>query len=209
MRTLISIRREWPRSPACRLAMGMLMARSPAIFRGPGALAGNESTSVALFLPRNCRFSRRIVASVVSKTVTWPRNLAAACASRRKRARVRAVGMHWFRGWALWAGPADRLGSFTCKEGSGSRSGSRRIIVREAATFSGPVSSIFYANFEFTAVWQDARPVVAPAVPLAVGSPRQGSTAVLAAVVLRHRRREQCAEPARAAPRLHPRSDRK
>ena len=92
IRTLISVESECLRSSAWRRAVGTLMARSPAIFPAP-APAGNESTSVALFLPRNCRFSRRMAASVVSSTVTWPRSFTAACASRRKRARVRADGM--------------------------------------------------------------------------------------------------------------------
>jgi hypothetical protein len=40
----------------------------------------------------------------------------------------------------------DLLSSFTCGERSESRSGSRRIIVREAATVGGPVYPSFYAN---------------------------------------------------------------
>ena len=74
-----------PCSVACFLAVSTLIATSPAIFSGPAAgfVEGNESTSVASSLPRKRRFRSRIVASVVSSTVTSPSKPTAACASLR------------------------------------------------------------------------------------------------------------------------------
>src|SRR5579863_5285389 len=126
----------------------MLMARSPAIFIGPGASAGNESTSVALFFPRNCRFSRRMAASVVRSTETCPRNFTAACASRRKRASVCRDGMRWPRKVAGWLAFPDLFGSFDCGERSVSRSGSKRIIVRGAAISAAPCLYYFTRTAE-------------------------------------------------------------
>src|ERR1019366_413931 len=122
MRTLISVESEWPCPAAWRKAVETLMARSPAIFSGPCVVvsAGNESTSVALFLPRKRRFRSRIAASVVSRIVTWPLSRIAACARVRKRPRVRAVG-RWKS--ADFAGALDTIARFTDFEsGVGSRS---------------------------------------------------------------------------------------
>ena len=114
------------------------MARSPAIFSGPAVSAGNDRTSVALFLPRNWRLSLRIAASVVSSTETCPRRRTASWASRKKVFRLRIDG----RGAAFRA-----TGDFDAEirgGGSGSRSGSRcgsrRIIVRGVAQERGSVS---------------------------------------------------------------------
>ena len=49
--------------------------------------AGKLSTSVGLFLPRNCLFSRRNVSSPASSTSTCPLKPTAACARCRKRVR--------------------------------------------------------------------------------------------------------------------------
>ena len=110
------------------------MATSPAT-RSAGfvfwsRLAGNESTSVALSLPLKRRFKSRIVRSVVSSTVTSPSKPTAACASLRYGPSVRFEGMRRF-----FFSP-DAANCFAWADAnaeSGSRSGSRRIIVRKAA----------------------------------------------------------------------------
>ena len=130
---------------AWRSAVGTLMARSPAIFSALGSVrclepgiavsAGNESTSVALFLPRKRRLRLRRTASVVSRTVTSPRSRTAACAAARKRARVRAVGR---RKRKDFAGAVTRFTAVARGAASASRSESRRIIVRGAAIRAAP-----------------------------------------------------------------------
>ena len=145
MSTLISVESEWPCSAAWLSAVVTLMARSPAIPCAPRPSAGNESTSVALFLPRNCRLSFRIAASVVSRTVTCPRRRTAARAALRKRARVRAEGSFKSRCTDLEADredAAEGFAGFVFGEGSGSRSGSRIIIVHVAAMHGHASSSI-------------------------------------------------------------------
>jgi len=118
---LISVLTRWPCSAACRIAVGTLIARSPAMPSAAGPDAGNDNTSVALFFPRNNRFNLRISASVVSKTVTLPGKRTKARASRRKPASVRT------------AGRSLRCAGILRGLGGESRSGSRTIIVHETA----------------------------------------------------------------------------
>jgi hypothetical protein len=113
------------------------MARSPAIVCAPGAVvsAGNESTSVALFLPRKRRLRPRMVWSEVSNTVTWPRSLTVDWADARKRSSVRAVG-RW-RSMGFDEAPL----TFAAFEGgavAASRSGSKRIMFRGVAMNGAP-----------------------------------------------------------------------
>ena len=87
---LISWAEECPsRTPFCT-AMSAEMAISPtrqALLggRSTGRVKGNDSTSVALFLLRNWRFSERIAALLVTRTFTVPRNPAARRARSTKR----------------------------------------------------------------------------------------------------------------------------
>ena len=100
------------------------------------------------------------------------------------------------------AEPVSRLGTVTCRETSASRSGSRRIIVREAAACSDPVSSSILREQPIAiAVSPGAQPAAAPAALRVARSPRPGSAAVPAAAAWRPRRHARCAAPAHAAPR--------
>lgn len=138
MSTLISVPGECPHASPCRRAVSTLIARSPASFSGPGS-AGNEMTSVALFIPRNWRLSCWMRRSVVSSTDTWPRKRTACCAFCRKRASVRGEGRRSDR---LRSPPARFDAVFETGRPSGSRSGPRfgstRIIMRGAAIERGP-----------------------------------------------------------------------
>lgn len=84
-------------------------------------------------MPRNRRFSRRTLRSVVSNTETRPRSRTAAKASERKRESARDVGTRSASASGL--GPRATIGDGALKRGAGSesRSGSRMIIVRRAA----------------------------------------------------------------------------
>src|ERR1022692_912189 len=137
---------------AWRRAVGTLMARSPAILSAPEPgnepSAGNDSTSVGLFLPRNSRLSRRMTVSVVSRTVTRPLSRTAAWANPKKPASVRAEGKRKLRGRASRSRTAAafprREAGVERGSNSEAKSGSRRIIVRGAAPSAAPLQ--FYSN---------------------------------------------------------------
>src|ERR1700722_10823845 len=108
--------------------------------------------------------------SVVSSTVTCPCNRTAVWAAARKRPSVRADGSLRLSSTDLEAAKVDadeRFADFVFGErprsgpprtgllpwgDSGSRSGSRRIIVLRAAFCAAPVHIRFYAKCAFTAV---------------------------------------------------------
>jgi hypothetical protein len=173
------------------------MATSPATSAANVPGAGKESTSVALFFPRKLRLSLRMVTSVVSSTVTLPRRRTAICACFRKPASARAEGRRCFLSAFKGAETIDRLaeivsGAGSCPsltglrlwgERSGSRSGSRRIILREAAQSAAPWFFQFYANGAFTAAWLEGRSArsLAPATRSRLA--RRGSAATPAVAV--------------------------
>jgi hypothetical protein len=101
-------------------------------------------------LPRNRRFKSRIAASLVTSTVTCPRNRTAACARVKNCANVRTEG-NWsgatgdFRPGAAAGGPAEGFAETGFGGESDFSSGSMRIIVRGAGYAAQP-----HRDFDFT-----------------------------------------------------------
>ena len=80
-----------------------------------------------------------MAASVVSSTLTSPLSRTAFCARPKKRASVRAEGRRKSRGFAWGAGATIRFAEVALGAGSGSKSGSRMIIVLGAVMNAEPV----------------------------------------------------------------------
>ena len=163
-------RQRMPVLRAWRRAVLTLMARSPAIFmRDLGAGWKREhirrlvlSAKLPVQTPdrciggqQHCHLAAQFHGSLrlTQKTGERPRIRNALLSGENRFGR------------SFWASSA----ACSCGGRPGSKSGSRRIIVRGAATAAAPCLSIFYANHAFTAAWPDARLAAAPAGRPAVG----------------------------------------
>jgi len=107
-----------------------------------------------------------MAASVVSSTVTSPFSRTAACAAARNRTSVRAEGRLNLRGVAEGAGAAARFDEVAFGAGSGSKSGSRRIIVLRAAGSGGCAAPMY---LRFYAICSNGCPTLAAHLSLRLG----------------------------------------